>query len=366
MDLMIDRILRVRAQAQGFTGRDSPSPVEVVKRVVAVQAQELPAGLLSVRARSRGLAVEAVEQARQEERSLVRTWCLRGTLHLLAAEDVRWLLPLLGLQFVQADRRRSEALGWDPEASAAGLRLLEEALDERQALTRPEVAALLAGAGLPSEGQAPVHMLYRAALEARICQGPDRGKEATYVRFEDWAGPEQPLPRGQALKELARRYLTAYAPARAEDLAAWSGLKIGEARLAWELLQDQMTRVDAGGETLWLLEDQAGWLEETAPDAPVVRMLPRYDTYLLGYASREWMLDPAFARRVNAGGGILHPVLLVDGRVRGIWKTWRKKNQVSVTVEPFEALEEEAWEGIEAEVGDIGRFLGEDWDLSHR
>ena len=360
------RRLRLRAQrlSPGQAG-PSAAPAQVLGEVCGVQAQDLPAGLLSMRARSTSLIALEIEQAQQGRKgspSIAWVWCMRGTLHLVAAEDAGWLVPLLGPAFIAGDRRRLQQLGWDEQKAAIGLRLVREALQEGGALTRAEIITLLKEEGLPSEGQAPVHLLYRAALEGMLCAGPNRGKEPTYVAWESWLGKPQAQPRQEALAELARRYLQAYAPAGPEDLASWSGLKLGEARQAWQLISGESLQVEAAGKPAWLLKSQMPGLEEVLAEGSKttahVRLLPRFDTYLLGHTSRNLTVDPAYARRIHPGGGILNAALLVDGQARGTWKIQRRRGRLEIQVEPFESLTEELLPLIEAEASDVGRFLG--------
>ena len=355
------RLLRLKAQQllPADAGR-ATAPAGVLKQVVGVQAQDLAAALLSVRVRSAGLTAAGVERARQEERSIVWVWGMRGTLHLITAEDAKWLIPLLGPPLLAAHQRRFRELGWDEARAATGIRLVQEALLEHGRLTRAEIIRLLRKNGLPFEGQAPVHLLYQAALAGVLCIGPDQEKTSTYVLFESWLGQPQPLPRPAALAKIARRYLEAYGPAGPEDMARWSGLKLNEARQAWQLIADQLVEVEVGGQAAWLLRSQLPRLDEAFDSAPAVRLLPRFDTYLLGYANRDLVVDPAFAKRVHPGGGIIHPVLLVDGQALGTWKTRRRGGYVEVLVEPFASLEDELRPQIEGEVADVARFLGQE------
>jgi DNA glycosylase AlkZ-like len=359
------RRLRLRAQRMLAGTVDRPTtPAQVLAAVCGVQAQDLPAGLLSMRARSTGLSAAEIERARQEGHTIAWTWCLRGTLHLVSTADANWLVPLMGPSFIAGDRRRFQQLGWDEPKAISGLRLVSEALQRHGALTRAEIIHLLKENNLPSEGQAPVHLLYRAALEGLLCAGPNRGKEPTYVLWKSWLGELQHRPFEEALSELARRYLQAYAPAGPEDLASWSGLKLGEARQAWQLIAGQLVQVQAAGKPAWLLKSQLPWLEDVLAQqgkkAEQVRLLPRFDTYLLGYAGRDLAVDPAYARRIHPGGGILNAALLVDGQALGTWKTQRRRGRLEVQVEPFEPLANALLPLIEAEVADVGRFLGVD------
>ena len=342
------------------------SVAQTVKELCGIQAQEESSTAPAIRARTTGLVAADVEQARIEERSIVRTWGPRGTLHLLATEDIGWMLPFLGSVFIAGDRRRRAELGLDEDTCVRAIHILRDVLASQGPLTRAEIVEQLAMHGLQLEGQARPHLLSRAALEGIICFGPNRGAEPTYVLLNDWLSHKdrgQPLPEDAAYVELTRRYLHAYGPATLEDQAAWSGLSLSKTRAAWRFLAEELLEVNIAGTPAWLLKTQAAWLDEPPPTTPVVRLLPRYDTYLLGYRNRDLAVPREFAKRINAGGGIVHPTLLVDGCVVGIWKSWHQKNQLNMSIEPFGSLAPEVQVGLEAEVADIGRFLGVDASL---
>jgi hypothetical protein len=356
-DIQVRR-LRMRAQRLIPSLASPGAPVEqVLREVCGVQGQDLPAARLSVWVRAPGLAQAEIEAARQVTGSVVRTWVMRGTLHLVATEDARWLVPLLAQLMIDGDRRRMRGLGWDDERTVYGLRLVEEALARQGTLTRPEIQALLKANGLPDEGQAPVHLIFRAAWEGILIQGADQGMQPAFVPCAEWTGGLQPRPRPEALAELARRYLQAYAPATERDFSTWSGLKMGEARLALGLIENELAKVNAAREAAWMLQSRLPWIDELDRLPPVVRLLPRYDTCLLGYASRDLVVAPQFAGRINAGGGVLHQVVLIDGAARGLWTAKPAKGRLEVIIEPFEPLSREMRPGLEAEAADLGRFL---------
>ncbi len=359
LELSEDQALRLRMRAQGLLRQDGYqeiSPSQAITAILAVQAQDLPAGMLSLRARAPGLTAAQLDRARQMERTLAWIWCLRGTLHLVSAADAVWLVPFLGPALIAGDRRRLHQLGWDDGSAQLGLQILSEALDQRGELVRPDIIRLLKENSLPSQGQAPMHILFRAALEGRVLRGPQRGKEPAYVSFETWLGKPQPLPYETALERLALRYLAAYAPATPADLAKWSGLKAGEVRAAWELVSEQLVAVTVAGKSAWLLKSQLGWFDGDSISEPLVRLLPRFDTYLLGYASRDQVIAPAFSAQVF-DGGIIHAALLVDGQARGVWRMIRRNSRLEIALEPFEKLQTDLIPLIEVEVADIGRFL---------
>ncbi|HEV8636804.1 MAG TPA: winged helix DNA-binding domain-containing protein [Chloroflexota bacterium] len=338
---MIDDLRRLRLRAQRLAPRHAGGAAGLVRALGGVQAQDPTAAALAIRARTPGLTMADVERARVEERSVVRTWAMRGTLHLVAAEDVRWLLRLLGPRLVAADRRRRAELGLDEAASVRGVEVIRDRLAGAGASTRAEVAAALAAAGIPHEGQATVHLLFRAALEGHLCHGPRRDGEPTFVPLEGWLPP---MPEGppDPLAVLARRYRASHAPGTAADFAYWSGLGAAEARAGWAATDDAAAGEDA----------------VEAPAEPVVRLLPAFDEYLLGWRDRSFAVPAAHARRVHPGGGLIQPVVLVDGRAAATWRRAARGDRLEVCVEPFEALPAELRPALEAEADEVGRFLG--------
>lgn len=352
------RLLRLRAQRLAPPSRNTAASVaRIVKEVCGIQAQDASAASLAVRVRSSGLVAADVELARVQERAIIRTWGLRGTLHLLATEDLGWLLPLLGPVFVAGDRRRREELGLDEDTCMRGISILRSILANAGPLTRAELVEQLGAHGIHLEGQARPHFLYRAALEGVICCGPDQGTEPTYVLLSDWidrgrTGPS--LSEVAAYGELTRRYLDAYGPATSQDQAAWSGLPLSKIRPAWQHMADQLLEVAVAGVPAWMLKERAAELDQLAAQTPIVRLLPRFDIYLLGYQKRDLAVPPQHAKRINAGGGMIHPTVMVDGRIIGTWKSARKRGQLDVVVEPFDP---QVYSGLDAEISDLARFL---------
>jgi hypothetical protein len=352
-------MLRIRMRSQRLCGRRLGGVREAVSAVFAIQAQDTPASRLAVRARSQILDAAAVIRACNEERSVVRTWAMRFTLHMVAAEDVRWLVALLGPRLAAAGRRRRLQLGLDDELAERGLAAIRRVLADRGPMTRPALIQAIAKQGIAVDprSQAPAHLLGFVAARGLVCRGPDRDKdEPTYVLLDDWVGPGLKLEPAAALAELARRYFAAYGPAGTEDFAGWSGLPLREAREGLALVEGDLKAVEEGGRRMWILADE-GVLPDRAAET-CVRLLGRFDTYLLGYRDRDIALPARFARRVQAGGGIIHPAVVEDGRVVGTWRLQSQRDGLRVAVEPFEQLRHPVRLALRSEAEDLGRFLG--------
>lgn len=353
---------RLRLAAQRLAPKATGIDIgRLVADLCAIQAQDRPAAEAALQPRSSELTVAGVRAALEEKRSLIRTWAMRGTLHLLAAEDVTWLLPLLGPIFIRKGERRYRELGLHEPVSAKAMKAITRILGGEGPLTRASLAGRLAKQDIPTEGQAIAHLVRRAALEGLICFGPDSDGKATYVLLDDWLAMPLVKMEDQAAKaRLAQRYLAAYGPAGPEDYASWSGLGVGEARTAFEMIADQLIEVEFDDLSFYLLKDRAGELDEPDAGGLSVRLLPAYDSYLLGYRDRALILDDMHARRVHPGGGLIRPALLVDGQVAGTWQLRKGRQAVTISVEPFEELSHEAARKLEREVADLGRYLGLD------
>jgi hypothetical protein len=312
-----------------------------------------------VRVRSTGATLASVEHARFVERSVVWTWAMRGTLHLLATDDLDWLLPLVGTTFVAAAHRRRQQLGLDEETYGRGLCAVRERLAEQGPATREELAQVLVAAGLASGYRIERHLFYRAALEGIICLGPDRGNKPNYVLLAEWLGRSlQPVAEEAALAELATRYLAAYAPATPADLAAWSGLPTALVRAAWQGVEKTLVEVSIADRPAWLPRARLVELDAPPPDSRSVRLLPAFDTYLLGHRSRDLILEQPYAGRINAGGGMIRAAILCDGQIVGTWQANRKGLRLKIAVDAFVPLSPEVEAGIALEIADIERFLG--------
>ncbi len=353
------RALRTRAQGlRPPSDRPSSTTVAGVIDRVEVQAQEEKAAALQVRARSTGLTRDDVERARTEDRAVIRIWLMRGTLHLVTPTNLEWLLPLLGPHFVKAGRRRLLSLWRNEDTLQRGLRELVRALDERP-LTREELREHLLRKGLPAAGQASIHLVRYAALQGDLCYGPSRDGKESFVLLRDWIKYAPRPPSDDTLAALTRRYLAGYGPATPADMAAWAGLPLELVLRGWRLVEHELSEVRVDGRTsaLWFLGEAEGELESAA--GPVqVRLLGRFDTYILGYDDRELLYESAHARRVNAGGGLIRPTLAVDGRFVGTWGLDSRPKLAAVSVEPFGRLPQKAERGLLEETKDVGRFLG--------
>lgn len=285
---------------------------------------------------------------------------MRNTIHLVASVDVPWLQlafgPLIQRRFSSV---RWPSLGLTPALLSRAAAAVPDVLRGRQ-LTRHELVVGLADAGVavPSDPQAPTHLVVYLATIGLVCHAADRGRDSTFALVSDWlpSGPSVPsVPRGdEALGELARRFFTSFSPATAADFTAWSGLPSSRAIAQ---IRDELTPADVLG--------RPGFRLGTVEPARGVRLLGAFDNYLIGYRDRTPMLRPEIHRDVFVGG-IIRPTVLLDGRVIGRWRQVRRSSSAEIEVTPYEPFSRRVRAAVDAEVADLGRFLGTPTSLTVR
>jgi hypothetical protein len=312
-EIPVRRIAQARLRAQHLVGRPFASPAECVRWFGAVQAQDYSGALWGIGQRTKGATRASIARA-IADRAIVRTWPLRGTLHFVAAADVRWMLTFLAPRIIARAATMYSRLGIDAAVVSRSRRVVEKALERGGRLTRPALYRILESARLPTAEGRGLHILCRLAHDGAICFGPHDGKQPTFVLLDDWVPPAAALARDEALAELARRYFVSHGPATLHDFAWWSGLTIPEARRALE-----SSASDLRSE---VVDTRTFWMAPSPPRATVAPgrawLLPAFDEYIVAYRDRTAILDPKFA--LHSGNGIFSYTVVVDGEVRGTWR----------------------------------------------
>jgi hypothetical protein len=287
------------------------------------------------------------------DRSIVRTWPMRGTLHFVAAEDVRWMLSLSGARTVARAASRSRQLGLEEATFGRSRRVLERALRGHQ-LTRPELAAALEGQGIATDGQRLIHLLNRSALEGLTCYASRRGKQFTFALLDEWAPSSKSLSREEALAELAGRYFKSHGPATLEDFVWWSGLTTTDARAGLEMVKGSLRSEVFDGRMYWLSSST----KDTDGVRPLAHLLPPFDEYTVAYKDRAAVLHPSHTQRPDAATAVLGPTVILDGQAVGTWKRTLKKDSVLIETSLWTTLKRAERDALEAAAQRYGKFLG--------
>lgn len=353
---------RVERQQLGERAK-AGSMLSVVSRTCGLHAQLMSSAELSAWARVEELEREDVRRALWEERSLVKTWAMRGTLHLLPSEE----FPLWQAALSTYDHYLKGAWLRAFGMSRTELETLIETIGRilnGEMLTREELARRVGqefgSDDLPERMTGSWgSMLKPAAFRGALCFAPNEGRNVRFTHPAWWLGAGPVVDGGQASQEVTRRYLGAYGPATREDYARWwAGLSPAGALKAFKALGDEVVLVDVGGTHRWMLAEHLEDVTEASPQKSV-RLLPAFDPYVIG-ASRGQasILAPEAKARVYRAQGWISPVVIVDGKIVGIWKHEKKGRRTEVTVEPFEKLPARARREVERETERLANFLG--------
>jgi hypothetical protein len=332
-----------RLTAQALAGEPLRSPEAVAERLLAVQGQDPRGARLAVRARTSGVTAADVDRA-LNERSLLITWLNRGTLHLVRSEDYPWLHLLTAPTHFASCKRRLAQEGVSEADGERALRVIEKTLAEEGPLGGKDLRARLESAGVRTEGQIFIHLMFIAAAKGILVRGPMVGKQHAYVLVRDWLGEQKPVDRTQAVVELARRYLAGHGPADDRDLARWAGLPLRDARAGLEAIASELEQRDDG-----LVELKK---RPAAAPTPPPRLLGAFDPLLLGWTSRDEVVGPH--KVLVTINGIFRPFALVDGRAVATWKLAGGK----VTIEHLAQVKKKDAAALEDEARRVLEFLG--------
>lgn len=349
---------RTRSGSQGLAPGGVPfkSAAQVVEHLGGMQAQDFLQALWALGSRlPEGTTEIQVEEA-IARRELVRTWPMRGTLHFVPPADVHWMLELLAPRTIAGTVTRQKQLELDAGVFAKAEKVLLKVLRGGGMLSREDLQATLDKAGISTAGQRGYHILWRLSSERLLCVGPRVGKSQTFVLLDEWVTAPRRLDRAASIALLAERYFLSRGPASLADFAAWSGLTMPDARAGQEAVKPKLAQDTLAGVEVWHAPDVA----PPAAKKPQVRLVAGFDEMILGYKDRSPSItDPAHAAKIVPGGnGIFNPVMLVDGRVTGIWKRTIKKKAVEVQLQPFSPLSQTLTRAFAREAGRYGSFLG--------
>lgn len=363
MTVSLPQIAAFRLQRHHLLQRHSSDLVRICSDICGVQAQVLGAARLALWARASKVVPADIDSALWQKRALVKTSAMRQTLHLLPAPEYHIYIAALRQSRMAAYMKimaRIDARAKEIEAMTAALMKIlgDEPVPQRELAeqVKPLTSKKL---------QASMKLFWNnwaifrpAIIEGLICFGPQRGSQATLVRVDRWLPALPPITEQESQRFILRKYLCAYGPATLRDFSRWSGISIKEAKPVWDCLADEVCEVSTAGTRSFILRDHLRELESARLTGPVVRLLPSFDPYMLAHADKDHLVDPRYYKRVYRNQGWLSPVVLVNGRVVGIWSYGEKGRKSSVQTELFEKVDRTVHVQIKKESENLVRFAG--------
>ncbi|MBP7964230.1 MAG: AlkZ family DNA glycosylase [Caldilineaceae bacterium] len=328
-------------------------PSQVVTSFGAMQAQDYASAKWAIGLRCTAATEATINQA-IADRTIVRSWLMRGTLHVVAAVDVRWMLTLLAPRLIAGAARRHQQLELDQATFARSFKVLADLLEGGKEATRAEIRATLEQVGISTAGQRLYHILGQAVLAELVCFASGQNNQEAFALLDDWVPHGKSLEGDEALAALAERYFKSRGPATLQDFVWWSGLLVGDARRGLEGASPRLHQEKIQGQTYWLPQDGP----PPAVPSSTACLLPAFDEYYLGYRGRDAVLDAVYDKRVASNNGVFRPIIVIDGQVVGIWRRVAAKGSVVITPQPFRALTVAEDQAVHVAANQIRGFLG--------
>lgn len=345
-----------RIERQLLEHSTAATPVDVARALVGVQAQVTSSAALAIALRQqagRDRPATAATATALRERRLVRSWAMRGTLHLLAAEDVPTIAAALG---GKDHWRRPAWLRWFGVTEPEMDRLIDaigDILDDGRPRTRAELADEI-GTRMGAKAGALLLGSWGSALKVAsdrqyLCQSAEDDAGVRFVKASRWIGSWRDEDVTEALATLVQRYLAAYGPATLKEILRWWGVSVvAVMKPIIAALGEALTEVEVDGVRAYVRTADIEAIEDTRPTRGAVHLVGGFDPFIVGAGLRDRLIPASHLKRVSRTAGWISPVVLVDGRAAGVWDSSRSGDRLSFTVEPFEPVTARRHAAIEA------------------
>jgi len=352
-------IANTRLISQHIAGTKFQSAKELVSWMGAMQAQDYAMVKWAIGVRLPGSALPEIEAA-IETGEIIRTHMLRPTWHFVSADDIYWMLELMAPYIKASLKSRHQELGLSEAVVAKSNAVLEKALRAEKHLSREALMAEFEKAQIAIDENRASHLLMRAELDGLICSGATKTGKQSYALLEARVPKTKPLGKEEALAKLAKKYFNSHGPATLQDFTWWSGLPVGAARQAFEMVESDFTSETIGALTYWFTGlDNIGTNQES------VYLLPAFDEIIISYIDRRAALPLEDHNKAVSNNGIFRPVIVVNGQVNGIWRRTLKKDKVVIETEAFKPLDDTTKGLIEDAAIQFGHFLEKKAEIHH-
>jgi hypothetical protein len=359
-------VRRLRRHALLTPASSGTDPAEIAAVICGAHAQVLSAAELSIALRIRAATRTTVRQALWDDHRLIKTYGPRGTVHLLAADDLpMWMAALSA---IPAHSPFPDGVRLTPKEAEQIVDAIGHALEDAE-LTVDELdraVVNLAGEWAGDRVMPAFQDLWprwrqavgMAAYRGVLCFGPNKGRRVTYTNPRRWLPGFKPASADQAVGAVITRYLSAYGPATPQQFAQWIGAPAAWAAEQFERHRPKLTKINFDGLPAWVASSDTEMPGESDAKGSVL-LLPYFDAYAVGSHPRSRLFADGAAMRALAPSGQAgnYPVLLIDGMVAGVWHQRRSGRQIEVTVEPLTRLTAGQRRALENEVEHIGEIL---------
>ena len=343
-------IAKARLYSQHIGTNLCDSPEEVVRSLGAIQSQDYNHSLWALGLRTKNAKLADVEQALIDGK-IIRTWLMRGTVHIILAEDITWMRNL----FSERILARLTPKAWEyhtmtPELMDRAKAMVINALSGKKILTRKEMIQRLSDIGIPDDKQQSYFIFGYLSQSGIICPGPPQGKDQTFALLDDWTTNQRILTREESLAVLAERFFSSHGPASVKDFANWSGLKVSDAKFGLAAVQNKLKSL--------VCNDATYWMSPKAKEGNGLFLLPGYDEFLIGYKDRSLSFETYGHTPISTYNGMFYATIIEDGQVLGVWKRVIKPKAIDVILHPIVKFNKKQMTQIESQIAAYAEFLG--------
>ncbi|QQS36424.1 MAG: AlkZ family DNA glycosylase [Ignavibacteriales bacterium] len=351
-----------RLQNQQIAATNFKTPNELVNWMGAMQAQDYSMAKWAIGVRLPGSTDKSIDKA-VSNGEILRTHVLRPTWHFVSPEDIRWMLKLTAPNIISSMKGRHKQLELDDATIKKSIRIIEKALSKGEHLKREVLVDLLEHAGIRTNDNRAAHILMFAELNGLICSGKLTGNKQTFAFLDERIPAQKNISKEESLKSLAIKYFQSHGPATLQDFIWWSGLKVKDAKLSLDLIKDEFLSVKIGEKEYYVKEkdydrDKAGVKNKSS-----IFLLPAYDEFLISYKDRSASLDKVNSPKTISSNGIFRPIMVVDGKVVGIWRRTTSNNRSLIFIKYLTDCDNKIRSKINSLVLNYGIFLGRNTEL---
>ena len=344
-----------RLQNQHLLSSPLKDPVDVVRSLAAIQAQDYSGAKWAIGQRMRNATDALIEQAFATGQ-LLRLHVMRPTWHFVAPDDLRWLVKLTAPRVKATHSYYFKKSELDDATIKRTNKILTKALRDGNQLTRDELRQVVKRAGVePGDSERFGRIMFRAELDGVVCSGARRGNQFTYALVDERVPPSKLMERDEALAEIAQRYFKTRGPASAQDFAWWSGLTLADVKRAIDICGDVLRRE--------VIADKIYWTSGKAKSSRIkvigtAHLLSAYDEYFISYKDRSAAIHPQFDQKSIASKLVFDAPLVVEGFCVGGWKRELTPDQVAIQLTPFVFLKRPETQALKLAAERYAKFLG--------
>ncbi|MBI3518536.1 MAG: AlkZ family DNA glycosylase [Bacteroidetes bacterium] len=354
-------ISHYRLRSQHLTARSFDTITDIVHWMGAIQAQDYHMAKWAIGSRLKNHTDTSIQEAINNG-DIIRTHVLRPTWHLVASEDIYWMLELSAPQIKRIMQSRNKELQLSESVYLKSNAIIERVLADGGHLTREEIMLHLHKAGIKTDNNRASHLMMRAELDAIVGSGALKNKKQTYALLSTRVKKVKSYSKDEALAQLATIYFSSHGPATLQDFTWWSGLLVKDANHALEMIKNTLVSDTIDTKLYWFHSS----LSSTKKSSSSVHLLPSFDEFLISYKDRSAAISSQHQARAFSNNGIFYPIIVMDGRVTGIWKRTHKKDKVIVELEFFEKNPLPDTSVITKAVKAFGEFLNTPAELIYK